>query len=131
MKTNNSTKWDRNVLQQRVYFMLSHELQIKIISLNIRFTITENPADSKSHKSYTNTLGVVLKIFYFTSQFCFFCHPVAEKKSRHLNRRFYGESNPKVESNPLFSEQYIYIHELNWSFPKRLFPNFKNVTYLH
>jgi hypothetical protein len=36
-------------------------LQFKFISLNIRFATTENPADSKSHKSYTNQLGAIKK----------------------------------------------------------------------
>jgi len=40
--------------------MLTHELQIKIISLNKRFATTENPTDSKSHKSYTNTLALII-----------------------------------------------------------------------
>jgi hypothetical protein len=39
--------------------MLTHELQLKFISLNKRFASTENPADSKSHKSYTNTLWCI------------------------------------------------------------------------
>jgi len=41
--------------------MLTHELQNKFISLNKRFATTENPTVSKSHKSYTNTLAVMLE----------------------------------------------------------------------